>query len=132
MLVQLGADTMVEAVSPSSACPDAAPVPAFSGFEVATLTADTLRASVRVAGDLAINSVTLLVSILRTHVGAGRRYLRVDLAGARLLDIAVVDSLAEFNDTVAELGGMLIFENASPRILDALRDTSLYVHATRS
>ena len=41
----------------------------------------------------------------------------------------MVDNLAEINETVAELGGMLIFENAGPRILDALRGTSLYVHA---
>jgi anti-anti-sigma regulatory factor len=123
---------MVEAVSPDTLSPTFGSAPTFSGFEVATLTADTLRANVRVTGDLALNSVALLTSVLRTHVGAGRRYLRVDLTGVRLLDVAVIDSLVEVNDTVVELGGMLIFDNAGPRILDALRGTSLYAHACRS
>lgn len=118
---------MVEAVSRST---DSAPT--FSGLEVATLTADTLRANVRIAGDLAINSIALLTSVLRTHISAGRRYLRVDLADAHILDLAVVDNLAELHQAVTELGGMLMFENAGASIVEAVRGTSLYVNAAHA
>lgn len=118
---------MVEAVSRSA---DAAPT--FAGLEVATLTADTLRANVRISGDLAINSVALLTSVLRTHISAGRRYLRVDLAEARILDLAVVDNLVDLHRAVTDLGGMLMFENAGPSAVSAMRGTSLYVNAAHA
>lgn len=122
--MQLGANTMVQAVTR-----DAESAPTFSGLEVATLTADTLRANVRITGDLALNSVALLTSVLRTHIATGRRYLRVDLAEAHILDLAVVDTLAELHRAVSELGGMLTFENAGAGIVDALRGTGLFVNA---
>lgn len=112
------------AVPPETAAPDAEP---FTGFEVATLSADTLRASIRVTGILVPNTAPLLTSVLRTHVTAGRRYLRVDLATARITDGAVVEALVAAHRTISDLGGMLVFENAGPRVIDALRNDTLFV-----
>jgi anti-anti-sigma regulatory factor len=97
-----------------------------AGLEVTTVSADTLRASIKVVGALRLSTAPLLTSVLRTHVSAGRRYLRIDLATARMTDTDVVSALADAHRTVAALGGMLLFENADPRLVDALRDTAIF------
>lgn len=107
---------------------DGATVP--EGLEVATLSADTLRANIRVTGPLLPATSSLLTSILNTHVSSGRRYLRVDLAGAEVADPAVVELLVGAHRSIADLGGMLVFENAGPRVVDAIRGADLFVRPT--
>ena len=99
----------------------------FVGVEVATLRADHLRASVRVTGTVRPAAAALLTSVLRTHLAAGRRYLRVDLAGADVTDLAVVDALVEARRSVVDRGGMLVLENAGPCVVDAIRRATLFV-----
>ena len=99
----------------------------FVGVEVATLRADHLRANILVTGTLRPAAVSLLTSVLRTHLAAGRRYLRVDLAGADVTDPAVVETLVEARRSVVDLGGMLVFENAGPLVVDAIRRATLFV-----
>lgn len=101
----------------------------FSGVEIATISADTLRANIRVTGTLVPSAASLLTSVLRTHVCIGRRYLRVDLATARIDDAGVIEALVSAHRTIAELGGMLVFENAGPQVIDALRTETLYVRS---
>lgn len=101
----------------------------FAGLEVATVAGDTLRASIRVAGALEAHTVTLLSSVLRTHTMAGRRYLRVDLALASIEDDVVVEALVEAHHSVEKLGGMLVFENAGPNVVEAVRSATLFVRA---
>src|SRR5579875_1135718 len=50
--------------------------------EVATVAADTLRASVRISGPLAGPACSILLCVLGAHLRAGRHYLRVDVSGA--------------------------------------------------
>lgn len=108
--------------------PPAAAHPAPPGdLEVATTGVDTLRASVRVTGTLLPDTARVLTSMLRTHLAVGRRYLRVDLAGACVDDPAVVDALVETRRTIVAMGGMLVFENAGPRVVDAVRHAALHV-----
>lgn len=94
--------------------------------EVATLAADPLRASIRVTGRLDARSAALLSSVISTHVGAGRRYLRIDL-GAAHLDHAVIDMLVAAHRDLRAAGGMLVFENAGPLLVDAVRSATLFV-----
>ena len=54
-----------------------------SVLEVATVSSDAMRAIVRVTGVLTDDTVSVLVSALGTHLRAGRRDLRVDLAARR-------------------------------------------------
>ena len=97
------------------------------GLEVATVSADTLRAVIRVTGALEPGTSALLVSVVRTHVSTGRRYLRVDLSAAEVADPAVIEQLVDAHRSIAELGGMLVFENAGPRVVDAIRGADLFV-----
>lgn len=99
----------------------------FAGLEVATVARDTLRANVRVQGSLDASTVALLVSVLHTHLSAGRRYVRVDLAAAHITDESAVDALAAAHHRIAALGGMLIFENAGPRVIAAVDSAALFV-----
>ncbi|MBE7190806.1 MAG: hypothetical protein INR67_21180, partial [Jatrophihabitans endophyticus] len=98
-----------------------------SELEIATISSDTLRANIRVMGPLTPSAAPLLTSVLRTHVSSGRRYVRVDLATARVDDDRVIASLVSAHRTIADLGGMLVFENAGPQIIDALRAEALFV-----
>jgi len=100
-----------------------------TSVEVATTGADTLRAGVRVAGNLTKPACAILVCVLRAHLGAGRHYLRVDLAEAPVLDPEVLDSLVQLHLQVTTAGGMLVFENAVPRVLETLRSSALFVRA---
>ena len=96
-------------------------------LEVATVRSDTLRASVRVTGTLLPGAAPLLTSVLRTHLAVGRRYLRVDLADTCVNDPAVIAALLETRRAIVALGGMLVFENAGPRVIDAVRNAALHV-----
>ena len=115
---------MVQLAPRTNETTDPAP---FVGLEVATLNSDTLRASLRVVGTLVPAGAGLLTSVLRTHIAGGRRYLRVDLAQAQIDDPAIIEALVEARRAVSALGGMLVFENAGPRIVDAMRQASLFV-----
>lgn len=98
-------------------------------FEVATLSADTLRAGVRVSGCLTRRSSAVLTSVLRTHIAAGRRYLRVDVAAASITDPDVLDVLTAAHRDVSDLGGMLIFENVGADFVETVRGARLFVRA---
>ncbi len=116
---------------PADPEPESAPSdtlhPADRCLEVATISSDTLRAGIRVSGDLEPTNAGLLTGIVRTHLTAGRRYLRVDLADAGVADPAVVEVLVQNHRAVSALGGMLIFERATPAVVDAIHSSCLFV-----
>jgi hypothetical protein len=96
-------------------------------LEVATVSADTLRAHVRVTGVLADHNVALLSSALGTHLRAGRRYLRVDVGAAGISGHKALATLAGIHTTITELGGMLVFEHGSDDVCTALREHGLFL-----
>jgi anti-anti-sigma regulatory factor len=98
-----------------------------ASLEVATTAADTLRAAVTVHGTLSERTQPLLQSVLGTHVRAGRRYLRVDLAHAVVADPTVLTPLVEAHAALLALGGMLIFDNAEEQVAALLRAGELLV-----
>lgn len=108
---------------PETACS----VGGFVGFEVATTSTDTLRATISAAGEVGAGSASLLTSVLRSHLRAGRRYLRVDLADARITDRRVLEQLADTHRDAADLGGMLVFENAEAHLRDLVDDDTLFL-----
>lgn len=119
------------APSPVVATQAAADATVADSFEVATVDADTLRASLRVVGTLTRPACAVLVCVLNAHLRAGRHYLRVDVSGATIADPSAVASLTEVHRRVAEAGGMLVFENAGPLVVDAIRSSTLFVRAAR-
>jgi hypothetical protein len=96
-------------------------------LEVMTVASDTLRASVRVVGILSPRTSPLLLSVLGTHVRAGRRYLRVDLAQAAVDDVEVLTPLITAHGMVAGLGGMLVFDKATDEVAAVLNSGELLV-----
>jgi hypothetical protein len=98
-------------------------------FEVTTVGADLMRATIRTAGALTLPASAALIGMLRAHLRAGRRYLRVDVGGSRVVDPAVLASLTSAHRQVAACGGMLVFENAGPQVVDAIRNSDLFVQA---
>lgn len=99
------------------------------GFEVATVSADTLRAGIRVVGALTKPACGVLVCVLRAHLRAGRHYLRVDVAEVPAVDGEATGSLVRLHRQVTAAGGMLVFENAGPQVVDAVGHSALFVHA---
>jgi anti-anti-sigma regulatory factor len=100
-------------------------------FEVATTSSDTLRASVLVAGTLTARTVPLLLSVLQTHVRAGRRYLRVDLSDVEVDDVGVLEPLRAAHRAMTDLDGMLVFENVGDALGRLIQDGDLFVSTAR-
>ena len=105
--------------------------PAGQSFEVATVSADASHAWIRTAGALTRPTCAVLVSVLQAHLRAGRHDLLVDVGGSAVLDEPALMALTGAHRRVAESGGMLVFEHAPPRLVDAIRDSTLSVRATR-
>ena len=99
-------------------------------LEIVTVESDTLRAMIRVDGALTTRSTAVLVSMIGTHVRAGRRYLRIDLARASVEAGAATDDLRAAHDCLAGLGGMLVFDHTDARTGCALRTADLHVSPT--
>lgn len=116
---------MTQTAVPRSAAPLAAR--ATDVFEVTTVSADRLHALIRAAGPLTASASAVLVTMLRAHLRAGRRYLRVDVGAAPVLDPAVLATLTDLHRRVAARGGMLVFENAGAEFADAIRGSELFV-----
>ncbi|MDT4939213.1 MAG: anti-sigma factor antagonist [Pseudonocardiales bacterium] len=89
-------------VAPSGRC--------WSGFGL-TLTvtkSDSLRANVRLAGDLDLASAQILAAALEHELDTGRRYLRLDLSGLGFLDSTGIEALIEAHWMFLERRGTLI------------------------
>lgn len=94
---------------------------------VETVGVDELRATVQVNGPLSSATVPLLVSVLEAHERAGRRYLRVDLAGGQLDGQGVLEPLRSRHAALADAGGLLVFDNAGEVSAALLRRGDLFV-----
>jgi anti-anti-sigma regulatory factor len=117
----------------ATATPPTLPVddPGERSFEVATVSADASRATIRTTGALTRSTCAVLISVLQAHLHTGRRYFRVDVGGLTALDESALAALADTHRHVAERGGMLVFENAPPRLVDTIRDSTLSTRAAR-
>jgi anti-anti-sigma regulatory factor len=97
-------------------------------LSVQTRTVDELRATVRVTGVLSDATAPLLTGVLDGHRKAGRRYVRIDLAGCGIAEGSLLVPLREQHAAMAEAGGMLVFENASDVVGAMLRRGDLFIH----
>ena len=100
-------------------------------FEVATVSADASRATIRTVGALTRPTCAVLVSVLQAHLRAGRHDLFVDVGDSAVLDEPALRALTGAHQRVAEGGGMLVFQHAPPRLVDALRDSTRSIRAPR-
>jgi len=120
---------------PVSPVSSAAEVPVVAGpaaraiadLTVSTAATDELRATVEVRGTLSAATSPLLTGVLETHQRAGRRYLRVDLAGCTVADRGVLEPLRARHAALTEAGGLLVFDAADAAATAVLRQGDLFV-----
>jgi hypothetical protein len=122
---------MAVPAAPRDATPPTRRDPPGNFFEVATVSADASHANIRTVGALTRPSCALLVSVLQAHLLAGRHDLLVDIGDSAVLDEPALTALTGAHERVAAGGGMLVFEHAPPRLVDAIRDSSRSFRATR-
>jgi anti-anti-sigma factor len=76
--------------------------------EISTVLSDATRAEIRVVGELDGAAAVLLHEVVDGHVRAGRRFLRLDLSGVRLVSDAGAATLAGAHDRLLARRGTVI------------------------
>ncbi|MGI8678292.1 MAG: STAS domain-containing protein [Jatrophihabitans sp.] len=85
---------------------DATPMAQMS---VDTLRFNATRALIKVAGELDLASAAPLRAVLRCHLDAGRRFLRLDMSDVTFLDATALSGiLASHHDLLAGRGTLVI------------------------
>lgn len=92
---------------------------------VQTTLQDTYRATVQVRGSVTASAVAPLAEAIEAHVRAGRRFLRVNLAGVRELDPGALDLLERTHDLLLARRGTLILTGAHTAVMNVLRRAGL-------
>jgi anti-anti-sigma regulatory factor len=93
-------------------------------FEVHTVRCDALRANVRVSGNVDAGGAAVLAHVIESHVRAGRRFLRLNIAGVRTLGAAAVQVLAAAHDQLLARRGTMILTGVSRPMEARLRAAS--------
>lgn len=88
--------------------------------EVTTARADARRAEILVRGSLQPAVLPLLVSIVESHLAAGRRYLRVDVTGVGPVEPAVVTEFGRLHHRILRTRGTLVFTGVGPQLARVL------------
>jgi anti-anti-sigma factor len=94
-------------------------------LSVETVSLDHRRAHVRVTGDLDLSTGPAVWAILRSHLAAGRDYLRLDLSGVGFLDASALSGIAELHHAALARRGTLVLTGVSGRVARLLRLTGL-------
>jgi anti-anti-sigma factor len=92
---------------------------------VETVDLDPLRAFVRVTGDLDVSTAATLWAVLQGHLAAGRKHLRLDLAGVALLDSCALSGIVQIHHEALELRGTLVLSGVNPHVANVLRMTGV-------
>ncbi len=86
----------------------ASPEPAGTEFSLTTLQCDPTRAQLRASGRLDARAAAVLAAVLDGHVRAGRRFLRLNIAGVPGVDASGVEVLSSLHRRLLERRGTLI------------------------
>ena len=78
------------------------------GLTLTVTKSDSMRANVRVVGDLDLASARLLTAALEHEVDRGHRYVRLDLSGLGFLDSAGMQALLDAHWLFLRRRGTLI------------------------
>jgi anti-anti-sigma regulatory factor len=92
---------------------------------VHTAFADRTRATVRVSGDLDSGGVAALERLLEEHYAAGRRFLRISVAGVRRLSTPLIALLERTHYRMLARRGTSIITGAGPEVMRELRELGL-------
>ena len=104
---------------------DEPPLPTSGGMYVRTGTCDEWRAVVAVHGELDLNNADDVRAELNRHLDAGRRVLRIDVAGVTFLDSTALGALLEAAERCRQGRGLLILTNVPPRVARLIKIAGL-------
>jgi anti-anti-sigma regulatory factor len=92
---------------------------------VRTTLADRSRATVRILRDLDSAGVAALERLLDEHYSAGRRFLRISVAGVRQLSTPLIALLERTHYRMLARRGTSIITGAGPQVMRELRELEL-------
>lgn len=92
---------------------------------IRTVFADRTRATVRVSGGLDSGGVAALERLLDEHYAAGRRFLRISVAGVRRLSTPLIALLERTHYRMLARRGTSIITGAGPEIMRELHRLGL-------
>jgi len=90
-------------------------------MSVETVRLDQTRAYVKVSGEVDLATAAPLWAVLDGHLGAGRRFLRLDLAGVSFLDGSALTGLTRVHQDALARRGTLVLTGVSARVARVLR-----------
>lgn len=94
-------------------------------MSVETVRFDRIRAVIKVAGELDLQTAAPLWGVLESHLGAGRRFLRLDLSGVTFLDATALTGIARVHQDLLARRGTLVITGVRALVGRVLRLTGL-------
>jgi anti-sigma B factor antagonist len=94
-------------------------------ISVETINFDATQALIKVTGEIDLSTAAALWAVLQCHLTAGRRFLRLDLAGVTLLDRTVVGGLARAHHELLERRGTLVIIGVRALVARVLHVTGM-------
>jgi anti-anti-sigma factor len=92
---------------------------------VQTTSSDEWRAAVRLAGQLDISNAGAIHAVLTSHLDAGRRLIRVDVADVEFIDCTAINELLMASKRCRHEFGSLILTNVPRAVLRVVQLTGL-------
>jgi len=86
------------------------------GLTITITKRDSLRAGLRLVGELDLASVTLLEACLDNLRATGSRYLRVDLSGLAFVDCAGLGGLLDAHHAFLRVRGTMVITGANATV----------------
>jgi anti-anti-sigma factor len=94
-------------------------------FTITVTKSENLHVTIRLAGALNENSVSMLTACLEQQLGLGRRYGQLDLSGLDSIDSGGLESILGAHHLFLARHGTLIVRGASPAVRSVIRDLHL-------
>ena len=94
-------------------------------MSVRTVRFDDDRASVKVDGELDMGTAAPLWAVLRSHMGAGRRFLRLDVSGLSFVDATALSGITTVHRELLASRGTLVVTGVRSLVGRVLHMTGL-------
>lgn len=95
-------------------------------MSVETVRFDAVQALVKVSGVLDMHTSAPLWAVLRAHLAAGRRFIRLDLCGVTLLDATALSGIVAAHQELLQRRGTLVITGVTSLVARMLRMTGQY------
>jgi anti-anti-sigma factor len=92
---------------------------------VETVYFDSLRANVKVVGELDLGTAAPLWAVLQGHVTSGRRFLRLDLSQVSFIDATVLSGIVGVHQELLARRGTLVLVGVRVGVARVLRLTGM-------